>query len=321
MKPLSMLGSAAVAAALVAPGCGDDAGGSAASLPTEPPTDVSMVATGGFERPGDAVASPDGSTFYFTAFTTDEEDPQPAVFRVPSSGGEAEALHAGGPFAYPTGLVASCDGETLHVADMRSIDEMGEVDAAGALYTLATGGGEPAVLETSGIGSPTGLALSVDCDTLHVTGWTPEGEPALFTVPVGGGAATVVHAGEPLVAPTGVHVDADGVSWVMDHLARGEGGQGMLFAITSDGEVSPVLDALRMGTPGGVSLTAGGGTAVIPTLDDEGRGQLTTVHIASGEMVDVPAPEIGDPAGLRTAREAGVFAVVDSEGGAIFRAE
>ena len=39
------------------------------------------------------------------------------------------------------------------------------------------------------------------------------------------------------------------------------------------------------------------------------------------ERADVAAPDMIDPAGLRTARKAGVFAVVDSEAGAIYRAE
>jgi hypothetical protein len=76
-----------------------------------------------------------------------------------------------------------------------------------------------------------------------------------------------------------------------------------------------------MGTPGGVSLTAGGGTAVMPSRDESGNAQLTSVNIKSGEMVQTSAPGMIDPAGLRTARKANVFAVVDSEGGAIYRAE
>jgi hypothetical protein len=59
----------------------------------------------------------------------------------------------------------------------------------------------------------------------------------------------------------------------------------------------------------------------MPTRDLEGNGQLTTVNIATGERLDLAAPDLLDPAGLRTARKAGVFAVVDSEGSAIYRAE
>ena len=96
----------------------------------------------------------------------------------------------------------------------------------------------------------------------------------------------------------------------------------MLFAIPADGSAATeVVSDLRMGTPGGVSLTAGGGTAVMPTRDADGNGQLTSVDIATGEKTQLAAPGMIDPAGLRTARKAGVFAVVDSEGGAIYRAE
>ena len=137
-----------------------------------------------------------------------------------------------------------------------------------------------------------------------------------------GGAASTVWAGEPLSAPTGVHVDDAGVAWVMDHRAVGARGEGVLFAIPQDGSAATeVVSDLRMGTFGGVSLTAGGGVAVMPTVDADGRGQLTSVEIASGTVQQLATPELVDPAGLRTARAAGVFAVVDSEGGAIYRAE
>jgi hypothetical protein len=76
-----------------------------------------------------------------------------------------------------------------------------------------------------------------------------------------------------------------------------------------------------MGTPGGVSLVAGGGTAVMPTVDAAGMSQLTEVDIASGERTEVPTTDMIDPAGLCTAKRAGVFAVVDSKAGAIYRAE
>jgi hypothetical protein len=118
-----------------------------------------------------------------------------------------------------------------------------------------------------------------------------------------------------------LHVDTDGVAWVMDHNAFGPIGEGVLFAIPSDGaSATVVVDDLRMGTPGGVSLTAGGGTAVMPTQNEDGASQLTAVEIESGTITQIPATSIVAPAGLRTAREAGVFAVVDSDGSAIYSA-
>src|SRR5258706_52643 len=191
----------ALVSPLAAAGCHSDG----PRLPTAAPKTVTMVASGGFSSPTDAVASPDGRDFYFAAFDAMNT---PTVFRTSSQpGGSLDVISAGDPLDLPIGLVMACDGQTVYVAHM------------------------------------------------------------------GGGAAP------------------------------------------------EVIWNLGMVPPGGVSLTAGGGTAVMPTRDDAGHAQLTSVEISTGEMHQLSTPNIQDPAGLRTARSAGVFAVVDSEGGAIFRAE
>jgi DNA-binding beta-propeller fold protein YncE len=298
---------ALTAAPLALIGCGSD------DLPSAPPTTITKVATGGFTAPTDAVASPDGKTFYFAAR---DELNEPAIFRVSSEpGSAAEVLAVGAPLDMPIGLVMSCDGETLYIADLGS--------ELGAVLTLPTKlGSAVSDLGASGIVRPGGLAMAKDCKTLYGTGRTDAGEPALFSIPAAGGGASVVYKGEPLVSPTGLHIDDQNVAWVMDNRAHGDAGEGVLFAIPSDGSAAnAVISNLRMGTPGGVSLTAGGGTAVMPTRDADGNGQLTSVDIKTGETTQLTAPEMIDPAGLRTARKAGVFAVVDSEGGAIYRAE
>ena len=281
-------------------------------LPTRPPTSVTKVSSGGFESPTDAVASPDGRTFYFAAWDLDK---QPTLFQVSSEPDSApKPLAAGDPLEAPLGLVMSCDGSTLYVADMG-----GDV---GALLAVSTAGGPAAALEATGLTRPGGLAMGPDCKSLFATGRLDDGTPALFQVPIGGGAARIVYQGAPLVSPTGLHVDSQGVAWVMDHIAQGAQGEGVLFAIPSDGsKATEVMSSLRMGTPGGVSLTAGGGTAVMPTRDENGAAQLTSVDIATGAVTQLPTPDMADPAGLRTARKAGVFVVVDSEAGTIYRAE
>jgi sugar lactone lactonase YvrE len=280
-------------------------------LPSDPPTRVEMISTGGFTSPTDAVASLDGSEFYFTAVN---EPSEPAVFKVEAiAGSTAVVLAAGEPLESPIGLVLSCDGKTLYVADIG-----GE---AGLVLSIPVAGGTLTDLAVTGVVRPGGLAMGPDCKKLYATGRTDDGLPGLFEIPIAGGTARTVWMGEPLMSPTGLHVDADGVAWVMDHRSPGENGEGVLFAIASDGSAATeVISDLRMGTFGGVSLTAGGGVAVMPTVDADGRGQLTSVEIASGAMKQLATPEITDPSGLRTARRAGVFAVVDSEGGAIYSA-
>ena len=281
-------------------------------LSSDPPKQVEKVATGGFTSPMDAVASLDGKEFYFSAF---DDLKQPGLFKVKSSAGAtAEVLAAGDPLEAPHGLVLSCDGKTLYAADIGG--------DAGAIYAIPTAGGSLGDLAVTGVLRPSGLAMGPDCKTIFATGRTDDWMPALFKIPTMGGAASPVWIGEPLVSPTGLHVDEAGVAWVMDHRAAGADGEGVLFAIPSDGSAAnEVISDLKMGTFGGVSLTAGGGVAVMPTIDADGHGQLTSVEIASGEKQQLATPDIMDPAGLRTARRAAVFAVVDSEGGAIYRAE
>lgn len=281
-------------------------------LPSDPPNHVERVAMGGFSSPMDAVASLDGKTFYFSAF---DDLKQPALFEVESkAGASAHALAAGDPLEAPHGLVLSCDGKTLFAADIGG--------DSGAIYAIGTAGGSLTDLGVTGMLRPAALAMGPDCKTLFITGRTTDWAPALFKMPLTGGEASPVWIGDPLVSPTGLHVDDMGVAWVMDHRAAGADGEGVLFAIPSDGSAAnEVISNLEMGTLGGVSLTAGGGVAVMPTLDADGHGQLTSVEIASGEKQQLATPDIIDPAGLRTARKAAVFAVVDSEGGAIYRAE
>jgi hypothetical protein len=286
------------------------------------PTAVTPVATEGFRSPLDAVASPDGSVFYFTAFT-DEAESQAGIFSVPAAGGTATALYTGAPLALPTGLVISCDGSTLVVADA-AISGTGEGDDTGpdvgALYTISTTGGTLTPLTADEIAVPTGLALSFDCEQLYVTGWTDEREPTLFRMPIAGGAVDVVYQGAPLVSPTGLYVDTNEVAWVLDHIA-GEDGEGVLFAISPDGGIQEVASGLTLGSPGGCSLDSAAGTAFIPVRDERGPARLHSIELATGTVVDIDTPDLVDPAGLRTARNAAVFALVDQEGNAIYRVE
>lgn len=304
----STLAALTVPMALIGCGSSEDS-----KLPDEPPTTVTQVARGGFQSPTDAVASPDGKSFYFAAY---DEANEPTIYRVSSTPGSTpEVLATSDPLEAPIGLLLSCDGSTLYIADMG-----GENGAVLAMSTSA--GGAVTDLGATGVIRPASLAMRADCKTIHVSGKTEAGEPALFSMPSQGGPTSIIYKGEPLVSPTGMYVDNDGVTWLLDHRAAGAKGEGVLWAIPQDGSAAKeVASDLRMGTTGGCSLTAGGGTAVIPTKDIDGNSQLTSINISTGEMQQLATPDIEDGSGLRTAREAGVFAVVDSEAAAIYRAE
>ncbi len=309
----------------LAAACGQDSEG----LPTTPPTQVTRLALTTtldtrFTEATDAVASPDGSRFYFIARTV-ERIARPAIFSVPSQGGAVTRLAVGAPLGEPTGLLMSCDGSTLYVADLSyqetEAPEEGGADSAGALFTLDPATGTLVRLTADGIDAPAGLAMSDDCSELYVTGYDEIGLPALFTLPAQGGTATIVTSGDPLVTPAGVFVDEDDIAWVMDHGTNLAEAPGLLYAIDPDGTVTTVLEGLRLGDPGGVSLAAGGRTAVIPDVDNAGQARLVSVDTMTGERQELLVPEGRRPGGIRTARNAGVFVVTDNEGGAIFRAE
>lgn len=309
--------------------CGDSGGGggtdpeidAGAEIDPVAPTTVTMVTSGGFEGPMDVVSSPDGKTFYFTAHDTTgavEGDSSAAIYKVNAAGGTPEILAGGTPLEDPSGMVISCDGATLYVADLGT--QSAEADAEQSpIYTARTSGGALATFSATGVGEAAGLAMSTDCSTVYVSGYKPDGTPAVFTVPVAGGAATVLKEGSPLQSPSGIHVDADNVAWVMDHQDAELGGA--LFAITVTGEATVVASNLSISEPAGVSLVAGGRIAVIPVRDLDGASQLMTIDTVSGDETIVEVPEMIEPAGIRTATQAAVMAVVDADGDAIYRAE
>lgn len=324
---------AGLAAALAA--CGDDGGGAPATdagidagpgpdggITPAAPTTLTLVTNTGFTGPMDAVVSPDGVTIFFTAHDstgTVSGNSTAAVFSVPTSGGTPTVLAGGTPLEDPSGLVMSCDGTTLFVSDLGA--QSGELEAGQSpIYTVATSGGALATFAATGVGEATGLAISNDCSTLYVSGYKPDGTPAVFTVPTAGGTATILKEGAPLESPSGVYVDAASVAWVMDHLNSSLVG-GSLWAIAANGTTTEVVSGLAISEPAGVSLVAGGKFAVIPTRNAAGAGQLLTVDTDTMAETIVAAPEMIEPAGIRTAINAAVMAVVDTDGDAIYKAE
>lgn len=284
-----------------------------------------MVTADGFDSPMDAVASPDGETFYFSAHMTGDDpavETSAAIYRVASAGGTPEIIYAGAPLEDPTGLLVSCDGATLYVADagIRAGDSDAELDdPASPVYALDLGSATLTALAVDGVAESASLAMGPDCETIYITGFAADGAPALFTTGLDGAVAAVAYSGSPLSTPSGVYVDRDRIAWVMDHQADNMLG-GALFAITEAGEASVVVDGLELSEPAGVSLVAGGETAVIPTRDEDGNGQLLHVNTRTGDSGVVESTML-NPAGIRTAREAAVMAVVDSDGDAIYRAQ
>ena len=294
-----------------------DTGVDGGMLPTSAPTTFVRQAFGNFRSPTDAVVSPDGATFYFAAFDTTGH---PAIFSMSSTAtpGAATVGPTGAPLEYPSGLALACDGGTLYIADPVA-------GGAGSLFSMTAGGTTaPAVLTATGLTSPNAIAMDDDCAHLVVSGRdATTGAPLVARVPIAGGAATAITMGAPLVAPTGVYVDAASSVWVLDWSAEGPAGRGVLFHLTATAAPSVAASGLRLGTPAGVTFPAGGGRAIVATRDATGASNLTIVDATSGAVTNgaFTGVTVLDPGGLRSARRAGVFAIVDTEGAAIYRGQ
>ncbi len=290
-------------------GCGGEDGG----LPDTAPTKVEKVADQGFQNAGAVAASPDGKTFYVAAY---DDQQQPGVFAVDVATSKVSPLHVGAPLSYPTDLATSCEGDTIYVGDLllaSTVDPIvGDFASDGMLgkpiHRLSTSGTITS-LETRGIARVAGLALDTDCQQLFVSGFDEEDTPAVFTLPIGGGDATVLHKGAPLVSPTGIHVDEQNVAWVTDHLAANASGKGMLFSIDEDGNITEAASGLSMGRHGGVSLAPGGTTAVIPVGDEIAGSRLVTANTKTGAMSELATPDIARPTGVAAAKNAPVMVV------------
>jgi hypothetical protein len=287
-----------------------DAGRDGGGTPQQTlPSTFTSIASAEFELPMDAVASADGSTFYFSAFTLDGA---PAIFSVPSAGGTAPTVRfSGAPLEYPSGLALSCDGATLFVAD----------PAAARIFAVNTGDTTaPRAVDLGDFGIANAIGTGADCNTLVIAGETNNGTPAVMRAPTGGGTATILAMGFMLTSLTGVVDGPQGDVWVLDHLGSGMGGQGVLWRINSAGMVSEVTSGLLLGTPGGISLS--GDSAVVGTRGPEGEAQLSVVNLGSGAITAIALPNgFQHTAGLRVARTSNTYAIVDSEGAAIYRGE
>ncbi|HET6585927.1 MAG TPA: hypothetical protein VFG69_20865 [Nannocystaceae bacterium] len=300
-------------------GCG---GGDGDGLPSSPPTTVELVVDEGFTNAGGIAVSSDGAEFYVLAF---DPDGKQGVFTVDVAGKGSSPLHVG-DMLYPSDIAISCDDLTLFVSDMgapaedlgASTEDAPQPAKPGGIYTIGTKGGELAQLASTGIGAAAGVVVSDDCSELFVSGFTTAGMPAVFALPLAGGEAKVIAQGEPFISPTTLHSDADDVIWMMDHGARNDEGQGMLFAVTLDGEVTPVAGALGMGRIGGVSLVPGGITAVIPVNDEGGRGSLVTANTKTGAKEVMETPDASFVTGTAAARSAPVMGLA-TESGAVFK--
>ena len=259
-----------VVSSLALAGCGEEATPAAADGPFKAPT-VATVG-GAFRSPYDAAPSPDGATAYFVA---EGGSRGPGLFRVAARGGDATEIHTGAPFATPRGLAVSSDGQRVVVADRTA-------GTGGGLYVVTVAGGAPTLLAGTEGTAPRGLEIVAQsgADVVYFTGATREGAPAVYRVPLAGGALQVVAMGAPLRNPSSVAVTAAGVVYVSDRVDDTTG-LGAVYRIEGSA-VTPLVNNVRLGNPAGITLAPGDGILGVSSHDAQGRCQVLLVDLSTG---------------------------------------
>lgn len=270
--------------------------------------------------PVDAVPSPDGKDVYFIAFSTQADEDNIGMVRMPAifkavQGQAPQKLFEGAPLNAPFGITISNDGQTLFIADSGA--DTSEDRSDGKVFSMSVGGGAPAPLAGTENLVPAGI--EIQGDFLYVSG-KQDGKPGLFKTGPVGGSVTPVAVGAPFVDPGGVAVAHDGTAYVVDTgSATSDLALASLIRILPDGKTEIVKDGLSVGHPAGVALLADDSAAIVSAFDPAtGNDRVYRIALADGSVRtfgDRPEHTIGDfseSAGLHRARSADVFAWADS---------
>lgn len=148
-------------------GSGPTAKGAIFTLSTDGGTPAALSGTAGYRPRGVEVAKQNGKDMLF--FTgSDPKDPTKAgVYSVSTSGGTPTALAVGAPFVDPSSVAIASNGDVF-VSDSTSAgSHLAEV------YRVPSGGAPELLATDLRVGQPAGVALSLDDETLLVSGLDP----------------------------------------------------------------------------------------------------------------------------------------------------
>lgn len=268
---------------------------------------VMAVATADQWSPFDATPDPDGQNVYFTA----NGAAGPTVFKVAAAGGTPTVVVSGAPLVAPWGLTISSDGQTLYVADMGRQDS----EAGNVIFAVPVSGGAPRpIAETAGTRpNVPQMVREAGVDRLYYTGLA-DGQPAIFRLdPAQADAPEVIFQGAPLVAPSGVVAAQDGVVYVVD-LAAGGDGFGALFRVRA-GSAEKIADHLRTNPwLAGVALTLDESVLLVSNLHTEkSTAQVLGVALGTGDLflIDKGIGDNTNAGGLHRALSVNQFAWSD----------
>jgi len=184
------------------------------------------------------------------------------------------------------------------------------------------------VLSTSG-GSPTALAgadgykaksLDIAYGTLYFTGTDPNGNPGAFSIALAGGSPTVL-ATSPLVDPSGITADKNGVVYVVDTI--GDSNHAQVVSI-SKGVATVILPGIGCGYPAGIALAQDESAILVSGLEpNAGTDIVYRLDLGSKSVTTVSQgiDTFNESAGLHRAHGTDVYAWADSRangGGTVF---
>ncbi len=269
-------------------------------------------------------ATPDAGAAY-VYFTGIDAGGRAGVFRTSAHGGAGSTeIAAGPPFVAPLGIAASAGGGRLFVADPGA--GSAALDDAGALFAIDLPGGAVTPVRGGEGMRARGLEVVRGADSeerIVFSGRDREGgQPGVFALPSGGGEASAIATGSPLVDPSGVAVASGGDIFVCDTLASPDR-TATLFRI-EDGFVSVFATGLHVGYPCGLALTRDDAALLVLTRNAaRGADEVVRIEVASGarSATATGAPSHDEPGGLHRAKGADVFAFVDhraQEQGSVF---
>lgn len=249
------------------PGNDTDTGPGDSGADTDLPDNVvEVLDVEGYEDATDVVAT--GDAVWTVAYN---ERGQAAVVRADLAGGVTEVF-AGPPLTVPSGIALSDDGRLLLVADVAS-EPWNDATTNGGVYLIDQAGAGATEIGTWGVVDLPGDVTFAPDGTVYVSGFTPEGLPAIFSAALDTGRIVAEIVGEPLVDPLQIDVSPDGGTlYVVDGLA-GRGQRAALLAFTLPGLVSSRLyEGFSIDFPGGVAAADDGSTVFVSSVRPSGLG-------------------------------------------------
>jgi DNA-binding beta-propeller fold protein YncE len=274
---------------------------------------LTKAANGGdVSSPFDATPSPDGTSVYFTAISLSQG---PGVFFAATAGATPSIVFAGDPFVSPFGIAITEDGKSLYVADTGA---EGTTDS-GRIWVVSTSGGSPTAL--AGADGYKAKSLDIAYGQLYFTGTDPNGNVGAFSIPLAGGSPTALATGLPLVDPSGITADKNGVAYVVD--AIGDNNNAQVVSI-SKGVATVILPGIGCGYPAGIALAQDESAILVSGLAPAtGTDIVYRLDLGSKDVATVSQgiDTFTESAGLHRAHGQDVYAWADSRangGGTVF---